>query len=235
VPGDGHETGNEPCQGMLHVEITFQSGSGSAKSHLHCVIVCEDRRRIEFGRNVTFVEFGLHARTLQHKSVHLHAFEESSTEGGRRRIMSSPAGAATANSRRKGANPNKDPDLIAEKKEKKAERDALAKRRDVVKAASWKYGLGCGGVFIGCLCLYSLVTISRASITTVQLDDAAQLKEASSHECVASPPSPLPLLPILVRPPCLLVRACLALPGPRMGRAARAPRNPAPCAPCAQR
>jgi len=80
-------------------------------------------------------------------------------------------------SRQKGANPNKDPDLQAEKKAAKAERDAMRKRAEEIKKASWKYGLGGGGAFIGCMCLYSLVTISRASIATVRLDDASQLKE----------------------------------------------------------
>jgi len=38
VPGDGHETVNKPFQDMLHVEITFQSGSGAANSHLPLVL-----------------------------------------------------------------------------------------------------------------------------------------------------------------------------------------------------
>ena len=89
--------------------------------------------------------------------------------------MSSEAASARA---RKAGNPNKDPDVLAEKKAAKAERDALRKRADQIKAASWKYGLLAGGLIIGCMCLYSLVTISRATIATVLLDDAAQLKEA---------------------------------------------------------
>jgi hypothetical protein len=81
--------------------------------------------------------------------------------------------------RRKVANPNKDAELQADKKAKKAERDALRKRAEEVKRASWKYGLGAAGVIITIGCLYSLVTISRAAIITVPLDDQAQLKEAS--------------------------------------------------------
>ena len=81
--------------------------------------------------------------------------------------------------RRKAGNPNKDPDLLAEKKAVKAERDALRKRAEQVKAASWKYGLGAAAVIIGGMTIYSLVTISRATIVTVQLDDAVQLKEVS--------------------------------------------------------
>ena len=75
--------------------------------------------------------------------------------------MSSPA---SGPARRKAGNPNKDPDVLAEKKAAKAERDALRKRADEIKAASWKYGLGAAGVIIGSMCVYSLVTISRATI-----------------------------------------------------------------------
>ena len=81
--------------------------------------------------------------------------------------------------RRKAANPNKDPELQAEKKAAKQERDAMRKRAEEIKKASWKYGLGAAGVIIGIACLYSLVTISRAAIVTVPLDGQAQLKEAS--------------------------------------------------------
>lgn len=86
--------------------------------------------------------------------------------------------------RRKAANPNKDPELQAEKKAAKQERDALRKRAEEIKRASWKYGLGAAGVIIAVACLYSLVTISRATIVTLPLDDQAQLKEAScSTQC----------------------------------------------------
>ena len=59
------------------------------------------------------------------------------------------------------------------------------KLAEEIKQASWKYGLGSAGVFIGGMCLYSLLTISRSTITTVALDDAVLLKEVSS-DCVVS-------------------------------------------------
>jgi hypothetical protein len=104
--------------------------------------------------------------------------------------MSSETASARA---RKAGNPNKDPDVLAEKKAAKAERDALRKRADQIKAASWKYGLGAGGLIIGGMCLYALVTISRATIVTVLLDDASQLKEARPRSLRARPaPAPRP-------------------------------------------
>jgi hypothetical protein len=59
-----------------------------------------------------------------------------------------PMDAGTA-ARRKGGNPNKAPDVLAEKKAAKAERDALRKRAEEIRKASWKYGLGAAGVIIG--------------------------------------------------------------------------------------
>ena len=85
--------------------------------------------------------------------------------------------ADAAAARRKAPNPNKDPTPQAEKKAAKAERDAKRKRDEEIKKASWKYGLGAAAVIIGGMCLYSLVTISRATIVTIALNDQAQLKE----------------------------------------------------------
>ena len=81
-----------------------------------------------------------------------------------------------------GEHVNEIPSLYAAQKE---ERDRLRKRAEEIKQASWKYGLGSAGVFIGGMCLYSLLTISRSTITTVALDDAVLLKEVSS-DCVVS-------------------------------------------------
>ena len=92
---------------------------------------------------------------------------------------------ASGATRRKASNPNKDEAARAEKKAQKEERDRLRKRAEEIKQASWKYGLGSAGVFIGGMCLYSLLTISRSTITTVALDDAVLLKEVSS-DCVVS-------------------------------------------------
>ena len=59
--------------------------------------------------------------------------------------------------RRKAPNPNKDPELLAEKKAAKAERDKGRKRADEIKRMSWKYGLGSAAVITGeCVCSLSL-------------------------------------------------------------------------------
>ena len=50
----------------------------------------------------------------------------------------------------------------------------------MIKKLSWTYGLGFGVVSVLILCVYSLFTISRATITTVALDNADQLKEVKT-------------------------------------------------------
>ena len=51
----------------------------------------------------------------------------------------------------------------------------------MIKKYSWTYGLGIGVLAVLGLCVYSLFTISRATIATVPLDDAEKLKEVRSH------------------------------------------------------
>ena len=57
----------------------------------------------------------------------------------------------------------------------------------MMKKIGYTYGLGFAVVAVLCLCVYSLFTISRASIITIPLDDPEKLKEVSMrYECADS-------------------------------------------------
>ncbi|EKX54365.1 hypothetical protein GUITHDRAFT_99847 [Guillardia theta CCMP2712] len=84
---------------------------------------------------------------------------------------------SAGHSRRKAGNPNNAPDVVQEKQKLKAEKKDQKKRDERIKQLSWKYGLSTAGVVITIACIYSLVTISRSSVRTIELNNADLLKE----------------------------------------------------------